>query len=176
MTRFANLVESERNNSLDKARKWLWALGGLTLLVQSFFFFNAPNELREVYEKELSKQGTTLAKVEALPDADRAEFDKARGEDLAKVRLIYGVGISLGLVFLGCAFMLPRKPLVCVITTLALYIASIAGMAALNPLTLVSGILWKILIIGALVSALKAALAGEREAKEAGRLTASGAL
>ncbi len=164
---FANLVTDERTKSLKTAQRWLWVVGALTLVVQLYLFSQAGAEVRTNCDAELAKTGASIAEILARPAEERAEFEAALQQDINTVRLIYGAGIALGVTFLGCGFMMLRKPLAASITALSLYLASIAGMAALNPATLIQGILMKALVIIALVSAVKAALAASRDERDA---------
>jgi len=47
---------------------------------------------------------------QSLPDAQRAEFDKVYASAFGKVRLIYGAGIALGIIFIVCALFVEKKP------------------------------------------------------------------
>lgn len=164
---FTNLVTDERTKSLKTAQRWLWVLGALTLVAQLYLFSHAAAEVRSNCDAELAKAGTSIAAILARPPEERAEFEAALQQDINTARLIYGAGIGLGVTFLACGFMMLRKPLAAAITALSLYLASIAGMAALNPATLIQGILVKALVIIALISAVKAALAASRDERDA---------
>lgn len=173
MSRFANIVHVERNNSLKKGRTWMFIVGALTLLFQGFLFGNSRNEMDGVYDKELHKYATSLAEVRSRPPEARAEFDENYDQGLARVRLIYGAGIVMGVAFVVCGFLMLKKPVVCSITALTLYLGSIAAMAVISPVTLVQGVIFKVLCVTGLISALKAALASEREKREAAFATSA---
>lgn len=160
---YSSLATSARSQELKKARGILWFVGILTLLFQGFLFSNARNELDQVMNAELGKNGASLAQVQALPEAQRAEFDKEYASAFGKVRLIYGAGIALGVIFILCALSVDRKPVAATVTGLVLYLGSIAVQVALVPESIVQGIIVKILIIGGLISSVKAALVIEKE-------------
>ena len=175
MSRFNNIVHVERTNTLNRARRWMWWIGVLTLFLNLFHFFNAGNALRAAVSAELSKRGvTTIEKVEALEPRYRAKYDEINARSLARIRLAYGSGVAMGAVFLLCAAFMPRRPLACTITALTLYVASSAAMAVFAPVTVMIALIFKIIIIGMLIAALKAALVAEREAKDA-RIAAAAA-
>ena len=158
---YGSLVASVHTKELKSAKGILLFVGIMTILFQSFLLFNARDELNKVYEEQLGKQGLSLSAVKDLPPEVRAEFEKASGQDLRKVRMIYAVGVALGITFILCGAFVYAKPVLCTVTGLTLYLGANAAMAALEPMTLVQGIILKIVIIVALISAVKAALASE---------------
>ncbi len=160
---YASLATSARSQELKKARGILWFVGIITILFQGFLFANARNELDEAINAELGKNGTTLSQVQTLPAEARAEFDKRYTSAFGKVRLIYGAGIALGVIFVLCALSVDKKPVAATVTGLVLYLGSLAVQAAIEPSTIVQGIIIKILIVGGLISSVKAALAIEKE-------------
>lgn len=160
---YSSLAQSARTQELKKARTILWIVGILTIAVNGFMFFNSANELEKAANEELRKSGTSLSALQALPAAQRAEFDKEYANALGKVKLIYGAGIALGVIFIVCALFVEKKPVASTVTGLVLYLGSIAAGLAIDPATIAQGIIVKILIIIGLVSSVKAALAIEKE-------------
>lgn len=160
---YASLAQGARSQELKKAKGILWVVGILTIAVNGFMFFNAKNEFETAANAELSKNGTSLSEVQALPAAERAEFDQVYADAFGKVRLIYGAGIALGVIFIVCALFVEKKPVASTVTGLVLYLGSIAATLAIDPESLAKGIIIKILIIIGLVSSVKAALAIEKE-------------
>ena len=67
------------------------------------------------------------------------------------------IDCAIGLVYIGLAFLVNQKPYTAVLTGLILYISTILLLGVLDPTNLASGWLFKIIIIAALVSGLKAA-------------------
>lgn len=67
------------------------------------------------------------------------------------------IDCSIGLVYIGLAFFVNKKPYIAVLVGLILYISTIIITGLFNPATLASGWLFKIIVIAALTSGLKAA-------------------
>jgi len=162
-TPYSSLAQGARTQELKKARSILWIVGLLTIAVNGFMLGNSKNELETAVSAELGKSGTSLAAVRALPDAQRAEFDRQYATAFGKIRLIYGAGVALGVIFIVCALFVERKPVAATVTGLVLYLGSIAALMAFDPSTLVKGIIVKVFIVIGLVSSVKSALAIERE-------------
>jgi hypothetical protein len=165
---YGSLAQSARTKQLKQAKLILWFVGILTLAMNGFMLFNARHELDTEVERELAASGVSLATIEKLPEAQRMNFEQERSAALGKVRLIYGGAVALGLIFIVCALMVDRKPVAATVTGLVLYLGGNAAFAAVDPANLARGAIMKILIIIGLVSAVKAALAVERERKAGG--------
>ena len=162
-TPYSSLAQGARTQELKKARTILWIVGLLTIAVNGFMFWNSKNELESAVSAELGKNGASLAAVRALPDAQRAEFDKQYAAAFGKVRLIYGAGVALGVIFIVCALCVERRPVASTVTGLVLYLGSIAAALAIDPATLAKGAIVKVFIVIGLVSSVKSALAIEKE-------------
>lgn len=160
---YSSLAQGARTQELKKAKGILWLVGILTIAVNAFMFFNAKNEFETAANAELAKNGTSLSAMQALPAAQRAEFDQVYTDAFAKLRLIYGAGIALGVIFIVCALFVEKKPVASTVTGLVLYLGSMAAMLAIDPPSIAKGIIIKIFIVIGLVSSVKAALAIEKE-------------
>ncbi len=79
------------------------------------------------------------------------------------VRLVNGVAVALGVVFIILGVIVNRFPVPATIISLILYVGSALGFAALDPSTLARGAIIKIIIVVALIKAIQAALAYEKE-------------
>lgn len=115
-------------------------IGVLTLAFNAFLFANATAEITK-----LGLQGE--------------DFDRVLG----LVRLIYGAGIALGVVFCVCGILVTKFPVPLTILSLVLYVGATAGFAFLAPASLLQGIIFKIIIIVALGKSVQTALAFQRE-------------
>jgi VIT1/CCC1 family predicted Fe2+/Mn2+ transporter len=163
---FGSLSEAAQLQKLKSARVALWIVGILTILVNGFFFFNAQDEFEKAYEAELKRQGVSMAELRALDKDTLAEIDKEKSDGLAKVKLIYGAGLGLGVIFIVCALLVNRKPVIATMTGLVLYLGSIAATAAFEPESLAKGLIMKVIIIAVLAGAVKAAIAYERDQRQ----------
>jgi hypothetical protein len=157
-----SLAQSARQTSLKQARGILIVIGLLTLVLNGIFFANAENEVRQVIDAEKAKLGPGMV-------VDPAKAKEAEQKLLQMCRLVYGGTAFLGLVFVVLGIAVYKAPVACTVTGLVLYVAGNAVFAAIEPLLLIQGIIVKIIIVVALVKAVQAALAYEREARAATR-------
>jgi len=146
-----SLAQSARVKNLNTARWVMIAVGVLTIAVNGFLLFTA----REQLMNEVRKNNMVIV--------DQAEFDKS----VAFARLIFVVPIVLGVIFIVLGILVKKYPVPMTITGLVLYILSTLAFAALNPMSLAQGFIIKIIIIVALVKAVQAAMAYQRESAEA---------
>ena len=84
--------------------------------------------------------------------------------------LATGVDSFIGLIFIGLAFWVNKKPYMAVLSGLILYLSLIVIAAVSDPATITAGWLFRIIIIVALVSGLKAAKQAEELRRELGLL------
>jgi hypothetical protein len=163
---FGSLSEAAQLKKLKSAKVALWIVGILTIALYGFLFANAEKEFDKAYGEELRKLGVSESQVRSLDEETRAEIDKEKADGLAKMKLIYGAGAGLGGIFIVCALLVYKKPLISTMTGLVLYLGGIAANAALEPQTIAKGIIVKIIIIAVLAGAVKAAIAYEREKRQ----------
>jgi len=144
----SSLAQSAREKQLKNARWTLIIVGGLTIIANIVAIFMLQGEL----DTELRKGGFNRAN---LP----AEVQAAIFIDYA----IIGSFIVLGLVFIVLGVLVPSYPVPCTITGLVLYILGWIASVARDPRQAGAGLIVKIIIIVALVKAVQAALAYNRE-------------
>ena len=82
------------------------------------------------------------------------------------VRLILAIPLALGALFIVLGLMVKSYPVPITILSLVLYVAATLAFAALDPQTIVQGFIFKIIIVVALVKAIQAALAYQRDLSE----------
>jgi hypothetical protein len=84
-----------------------------------------------------------------------------------------GAVVSMGCLFVVFSFFVRSYPLVITITALVIFLGMMAVGAVIDPTTLFSGIIIKVIIIAALVKALQAGYAAQKEqaALETGEAT-----
>jgi hypothetical protein len=153
-----SLAQSARKSSLKQARTILIILGVLNVLGGLFLYMNAQNEAREVIEQEKRKAGP-------LVTFDPVEVKKAEDEVTRIARLIYLGVIAVSVVFIILGIAVPKAPVACTVTGLVLYLALNAMAAMADPVNLVRGIILKIVFLVALIKAVQAATAYQREVK-----------
>lgn len=157
-----SLTQSARRTSLTQARSILIVIGVLSLIANIVFFVLAEDqvrkELRKEVEAEKQKRGPGLV-------FDQNELKKIEEDAVRITRMVNGGAAFLGVVFVALGLAVYRAPVVCTVTGLILYVAGNAVFAAIDPENLVRGIIIKVIIVVAMVKAVQAALAYEREAK-----------
>jgi hypothetical protein len=166
--RLGSLADAERRRSLGRAKVILWIVGALTIAVHAFQLSTLQREYDRAIDSELrGREGASLVDVRALDAAERAEFDEAYDKGLRLARVLLVASIALGVAFIICALVVDRRPVAATVTGLVLYLGSLAAGLAIDPSSVVKGLLIKILIIMGLVSAVRAALAVERAERAA---------
>jgi len=72
----------------------------------------------------------------------------------------------LAVIYAGLGFWCKKKPLAAIISGLSLYVLLIIFNAIINPLSIVSGIIFKIIFIGLFINGIKSTLEAEKLKKE----------
>ncbi len=146
-----NLAQAARGNQLSSARWTMIVVGLLTLAVNGFSFATA--------EKAIDDE---IAKVRQAGD----QVDMSvRNDYVRMIQIVAGGAAALGVVFIALGVMVYKFPVPCTVAGLVLYILSTLGFAALDPTTLVRGIIIKILIVVGLFKSVQSALAYQAEKK-----------
>jgi hypothetical protein len=167
-SQFGSLSEAAQLQKLKSAKVALWIVGILTICLNGFMFVRADKEYDDALEAEVHKQGGSMAALQKLDAETKGAIDKERTDVVGKLHLIYGAGLGLGAIFIICALMVNRKPVVATMTGLVLYLGGIAAFAVIDSSNLAKGLLIKIVIIAVLASAVKAAIAYERDKRQKG--------
>lgn len=115
----------------------------------------------EEYTKQIKKAGMTLYLIAAFMLLGGVILYATSKE----TAILIGSVIISGL-FVSLGFWSRKKPLAAIVSGAALYAILIILSAIENPLSIVSGIIWKILIIGAFIRGIKAAIDAEKVKKE----------
>jgi hypothetical protein len=147
-----SLAQSARDKHIKQAQVILIIIGLLTMAVNGFLLYNLPNEIAQAVQQN----GVDPGQVE--------EFQRSV---TMFGYLIYGGAALLGVVFLVLGLIVKQYPVPITIASLVLYIVSALLFALLNPMSLVQGIVVKVILIVALVRAMKAARAYESDTKKA---------
>lgn len=146
-----NLAQAARGNQLSVARYTMIIIGLLTAVANGFFFVNAKQSVDEEIAK-LKQQGM--------------QIDMSQVDNVVKLQqLINGGAALLGVVFITLGALVYKFPVPCTVAGLVLYILSTLAFAALEPTTLVRGIVIKIIIVFGLFKSVKSAMAYQAEMK-----------
>jgi hypothetical protein len=154
-----SLAQSARTKQLKTARAILYFVGGLTIVVNvAFVIFAEPivnsqidRELRELQQQNM--------------EIDPGALKEYRQQAIRITRLVNGIAVLIGVVFIVCGALVYTYPVPATITSLVLYIGSAAAYGVIDPTTLARGWLIKLLILIGLFKAVQAAFAYESERK-----------
>ena len=87
-------------------------------------------------------------------------------KDAENAMAVLITNLILAMIFLALGGYSKKKPLACIISGLCLYAIIVILNAIVDPITIVSGIFFKIIVIGFLINGLKSALEIEKIKKE----------
>jgi len=126
--------QGEAAGSLGIAQVTLILVGLLTIALNGFLFFNSTNEVQQVM----------------------GSGDVAMSQDslLRYVQILYGSFIAVGTVMLILGALIYQFPLFCPLAGLLLYLVAIGVSAVIDPMSLIKGIIIKVLVIIALAKAV----------------------
>jgi hypothetical protein len=155
-----SLGQSARLKELKTARVIFIVIGLLTIGTNAFLYNRMPSIVDAQIKKEvdpLLRKGMTIDPV-AMAELRASAI---RASQLAAIGFI-----AIGVVYLVFAAIIEKYPVPITISGLVIYIASAAIMAIFEPMSLVQGLLIKILFVVGLLKAVQAALSFERRRKE----------
>jgi hypothetical protein len=152
-----SLAQSARGKQLKTARGILLVIGGLTIVANFVFFAMIESQIDQEIQKEVQN-----LRARGLV-ANQIEIAKVRESAIRVARLVQGVAIFLGVVFVVFGFLVQSYPVPITITALVLYVGAAAVFGLLDPTTLLQGLIMKVIIVVALAKSIQAALAYERE-------------
>ena len=152
-SQLGSLTQSARGTQLNSARNILLFVGILTVAVNGVLIFMLKDNLRAEID-QLRRQG-----MELIVDEDTV---------LRMAYLIQGSAIALGVLFIIFGLLVKTYPVPITISALVIYVAATAIFGLIEPRSLVAGIIWKVIIIVCLISAIRTALAYERERATSG--------
>jgi hypothetical protein len=155
-----NLAQSARSKQLSSARNIMLFVGIMTIVLNAIFFALVEGQVQEAIDKEIAKLPSGMV-------ADPVKVADVKGRAVRAAHLVDAGAIVLGLLFLGCAALVNTKPVPATITALCLYVGGAAVFGAIDPSTLATGIILKVVIVVALAKAVQAAIAYQKEESEA---------
>jgi hypothetical protein len=152
-----SLSQSAREKQLKTARGIMIAVGILTVLFNGAFLTQVENNVDQQIQKELNNLHAR-GQVE-----DRAAVATIRSRAIRISQLILGSAVALGVVFIVLGALVKRFPVPSTVLGLVLYIGANAVYGYLAPEVLVEGVIFKIIIIVALVKSIQSAIVYQRE-------------
>jgi hypothetical protein len=144
-----SLAQAARDKSLRQARNLLFVIGVITVAVNLFAAIN----IRERFQKEAA----ALQAKGQLIDHDKFEALVRAGQ------VSLAAFVLLGIIFLLLGMTVRMYPVPITITAFVLYVAANVVVAIADPSVLITGLIFKIIVVAALVKAIQAALAYQRE-------------
>jgi hypothetical protein len=151
-----SLAQAVRSKDLKQARNILLVIGILTVLANGFFTFRAKAEV----DKEIDKQ-IAQARAKGL-QVHQDKVQLVRESALRITYLVQGGGVILGVIFIVLGFMVKSYPVPATILGLVLYLAGSAIFAYIDPMSLMQGIIFKVIVVVSLFSGVKSALGYQR--------------
>lgn len=151
------LTQSARGAELGKARRILLVVGVLTVLANIAGYLLAESLADTAIKVELAKQPGAM-----VDPAFREAVITATKVASVLVGLLGGLFVVFGLI-------VQKFPVPITVASLVLYIGQVAVLAVLAPASLLNaGIFVKVIIVVALVKAVQAAIAMQRDERESG--------
>ena len=117
------------------------------------------------FNKRLSRAGNSLYYLAAIFVIFGLIYYFTKESDQNAFAVLI-TNLILAAVFLALGGYSRKKPLACIVSGLSLYVILIILNAVTNPASLVSGIIFKIIIIGYMINGIKSAIEIEKLKKE----------
>jgi hypothetical protein len=155
LPRLGSLAQEARNKHLKQARTTLLVVGILIVLFQSVMCFLEFGQLTAELQK--ANPGATPAQIKQIETALQPFLI-----------LFHGGAIAVGVIFILLSFFVLKHPVPITVTALVLFILLQIVFTLADPMNLARGWLVKIIVLIALVKALQAGIASQKEAREAG--------
>jgi len=153
-----SLTQSARRTSLRQARIILLVIGGLNFVCGLSLFPFVETLVKQQIDEEKKKAGPGMV-------FDEAKVKEVHDAQVRTLHIVLAGAAIVGLVFIGLGIAVYKAPVACTVTGLVLYLGLQAIGIAVDPAELVRGLLIKIIFIVALIKAVQAAVAYEREVK-----------
>lgn len=153
----SSLAQSARLKQLNRARGILIFVGLLTIAVNVFQYVTVERLVDDQFNKEMNelrRQGMQF---------DQVKVAELRSSAISSVKLFAMGLIAVGAAFLVGAGLIKSYPVPVTIISLVLYVGCAAIFGVLDPESLMKGIIIKIIIVVALVKAVQAAMAYQKE-------------
>ncbi len=151
-----SLAQSIRLKELKTARNILVIVGLLWGAFGLFFFFNTHNEVEQLVRQQV--QDLHARGMAEIP----ASVEQFRHRVTLFCQMIYGGQVVLGAVLIVLGALVRRHPVPTTVLGLVLYVGYVAIFGLLNPASLLSGLLFKIIVVVALAKSIQSAVAYQR--------------
>ncbi len=143
LPRLGSLAQSARNKHLKQARNTLLVVGILMTVIQAVMYF--------VELGQIEKAGAGV------------NLDEAR----MILMLFHGGAIAIGILFIVLSFFVEKYPVAITVVALTVFVAEQIVFIVVDVENIYRGIILKIIVVVALVKALQAGLAAQKDAQSA---------
>jgi len=155
-----------RHRKMLTASRWLLVLAAVFLVIGTIGGLSASADARAANRelepfsdsRELQVEGEWMTVAELRVAIDR------------EVLLTYGINYLLASIMAGLYFWARKSPFPAMLTGLCVYLVLIVLNAIAEPISLVQGWIWKVMIISALVGGMQAALAERTKVARSARV------
>jgi hypothetical protein len=144
-----SLAQAARDKSLREARNLLVIIGLINIVVNSVAVAS--------FRDRAQKEAADLQAKGQLIDHDKLEAVIRAGQ------VSIGAFAVLGVIYLLLGLMVRAYPVPITITAFVIYVAANVIVAVADPSVLATGFIFKIIVVAALVKAIQAALAYQRD-------------
>jgi ribosomal protein S27E len=150
-----SLVTTAYDHQLSRARNTLLWVGIAMIVFQGIFYFVEMGQVKDQIQKEVQKVGGVVdpAKVKVVEDAARIFLT-----------LFHGCAIAVGIAFVALSFFVQDHPVPITVAALSLFAVEQVIFVLVDPLNIARGWIIKIIVVVALVKALQAGIAAQKEA------------
>jgi len=161
-TGLGSLAQSARSKKLNQARWLLIIIGGLTIVINVIMIATLRSQVKAAIDAEIQKTPGAIvdqAKRQALED------------QAVRIGTIIGIfTVVLGAVFIFLGIIVHVFPVPATVIALVLYVGAAAVFGVLEPALLLKGLIIKVIIVVALIQAIIAAAAYQKEQNAARQL------
>lgn len=156
LSNLGSLAQSAREKQLKVARNILIGIGIVVLLLNIFRITNTKNETEQVVQEQIK-----VLHAQGM-QADQTSVEEFRTRVSRICYLIYGSFAFLGVVYVILGLLVRAFPVPATVLGLVLYIGSTAILGFINPILLLTGWFWKILIVVGMAKSIQAAVAYQK--------------
>ena len=153
----SSLAQSARQKQLKVARGIMFGVGILTIVVNLVQF----GMIDSIVDKQIDAEANKLVMKGMV--IDPVKLAEVKSAAKRAVRVAACLLIAEGVVYIIFGFIMTRFPVPITITGLVLYLGTAIVFAVLDPETALQGAIIKVIIVVALVKAVQAAIASQRQ-------------
>ena len=151
-----NYSKKHKWHGLDAARYILLSVGLATVIVNAVYCLFIPNNVEMAMRERLQAEGSI----------DGKRYAQLKQGALQAAYITQGVAVGIGVAFFVMGLGTKLLPVPFTITSLVLYVVSVLGFGMFDPMQLLSGSVWNIIVIVSLAAAVRTAWVYQRQHEE----------